>query len=52
MNKKDKPMDKWATVALPKELVEKLRAEAQTQDRSLSWWLRQIVEQHFISTKK
>jgi len=44
-------MDKWGTVALPKELVEKLRAEAKTQDRSLSWLLRHIVEQHYLSKK-
>lgn len=42
---------KWSTVALPKDMVERLRVEAKAQDRSLSWWLRHIVEQHFAKPK-
>ena len=53
MNKKDKqPMKAWKTVALPGDLVEKLRVAAQAQDRSLSWYLRYVVELHFNTAKK
>lgn len=44
-------MKEWATVALPKDLVEKLRTAAKAQDRSLSWYLRYVVELHFNARK-
>jgi predicted transcriptional regulator len=45
-------MEKWGTVALPKDLIEKLRTEAKAQDRSLSWLLRHVVEQHLLTKGK
>jgi hypothetical protein len=50
MNKKDKPMQepkKWATVAVEREILELLQADAKAQERSVAWMLGHILKQHY-----
>lgn len=50
MNKKEKPMQderKWKTVAIEREILELLQADAKTQDRSVAWILGHILKQHY-----
>lgn len=38
---------KWKTVAIEGELLDKLQAEAKSQERSVSWMLGRILREHF-----
>lgn len=54
MSKKEKKMQepgKWATVAVERELLEKLRDDAKAQERSVSWVLGHILKQHYVGKK-
>lgn len=51
MRKKEKSMQeprKWATVAVEREILEKLQEDAKAQDRSVSWILGRILKQHYL----
>ena len=53
MSKKEKPMQErdWKTVAIRKELLQMIQAEAAQQDRSVAWILDHIVRQHYNQKK-
>ena len=42
---------KWATVAVERELLERLQADAKAQERSVAWILGHILKQHYLSKK-